>query len=120
MLQYPPRLCHTPSLTWCLISSEGPQHDIMGSPLGDASSEVDKLDSVQQAMLLDGICLGRIIPDRVRRAHPGADLLGPLEDLVLRGLARRGRRGTVLTGRGMVLREELFRRAGRGLPDWIR
>lgn len=107
-------------LNGCVVQPcDGAQHDVAGSPLGDASREVDKLSSVQQALLLDGISLGRIVTSKLPRDE-FQQARQAMEDLVLRGLARRSERGTILTGRGMVLREELFVRHGRGSCDWVR
>lgn len=99
---------------------DGTQCDVTGSPLGDASAEVDKLTCAQHALLLDGISLGRIVFSRLYHDHRSDELGAGLEDLVLRGLVRRSDRGTILTGRGMVLREELFLRHGRGDCDWVK
>ena len=97
----------------------GSAHDVYGNAFGDAEAELAKLSEAQRALLSDGVVLGRLVPARVWHANPGPwDQI--LEDLVIRGLARRTSRGTILSGRGMVLREELFAQAGRGECDWNR
>lgn len=107
-------------LNGCVVSpAGGPPHDIWGFPMGDPSDELEKLTPVQHAMLLDGIRLGRFVYGFLP-ADQSAEFKGALEDLVIRGFARRSERGTLITGRGMVLREELYARHGRSGCDWRR
>lgn len=94
--------------------------DVTGSPLGDAGAEVDKLTPAQQALLLDGVRLGRFVVSRVEQDHDLGEINVALRELVVRGLARKSDRGVLITGRGMVLREELYVRNGRSDCDWVR
>ena len=108
-------------LNGCVVQPcDGAEHDVMGSPVGSASDEVDKLSAVQQALLLDGISLGRIVTSRWSQDRAPSERARAIEDLILRGLGRKSTRGTILTGRGMVLRGELFVRDGRAECDWVR
>ena len=81
--------------------------------MGDVGTEAAKLSAAQRALLVDGISLGRFIPARVGVDHPWRELCAALDDLVERGLARRGPSGGVVpTGRGVMLREHLQQQAG--------
>lgn len=93
---------------------EGREFDIHGASLGDVGAEVDKLSEVQRALLADAIRRGRFIPGCLSEQHTWAEGRDGLDDLVLRGYAKRGAYGGLVpTGRGIVLREHL--RAGLGL-----
>ena len=95
----------------------GTQTDLFGSPLASAEMEVDKLSSVQQALLRDCVGRGRVVTSTLG----GHGALEALNDLELRGLVRRSpTRGRVITGRGLVLREELLRLQGQDTIDaWL-
>jgi antitoxin (DNA-binding transcriptional repressor) of toxin-antitoxin stability system len=101
---------------------EGRDYDITGSPLGSGSVELEKLPEPERALLLDAVSHGRLIPNRVAWDHDTNAHRLALESLVIRGLVKRSSsRGHVLTGRGLVLREELFVQAGRDPTDcWLR
>jgi hypothetical protein len=81
--------------------------DIYGSPLGDPAHEIAKLSEHQRQLILNTLRLnGRFI-------HDGPGYAEAIDDLVLRGFARRKQgMGHVITGRGMVLKESLQQRAG--------
>jgi hypothetical protein len=101
---------------------EGRDYDISGSPLGSPSVELEKLSETERALLLDAVSHGRLVPNRVERDHDTSTYRLALESLVIRGLIKRSSsRGHVLTGRGLVLREELFVQAERDPTDcWLR
>ena len=87
---------------------DGPPTDIHGEVLGDPALELSKLTPDQHQMLLKVDPLGRYI------YIAGINFPELLKDLVARGLARKSsRRGVRITGRGMVLAEELAKREAR-------
>ena len=87
---------------------DGHPTDIYGDVLGDPAHEASKLTSVQINMILAVNRLGRYIDTG------DDDYRELMDDLVLRGLARKSsHRGMVVTGRGMVLKEWLVKRAAR-------
>jgi prevent-host-death family protein len=90
----------------------GTAHDVFGWPFGDEAAQIERLSDAQRQMLTDGYRQWRV---RLVRVH-GVDsdeLMRSLEDLYLRGLARKTPRGIELTGRGLALREALLRAEGR-------
>ena len=88
----------------------GRAHDIYGWPIDGALQEAEKLGEVQQELLTNGIRFGRLVPARLSYRFDFGRLNRAVQDLALRGMARRTERGWELTGRGMVLREALLRR----------
>lgn len=63
-------------------------------------------------MLMDGVRRDRLHPYGTRRVD-SSDAMEVLKEWELRGLARRAKRGWVLAGRGLMLREALLEKAGR-------
>lgn len=90
----------------------GRENDLLGSPLGDLDREIAKLRPVEKRMLMDGVRRDRLHPYSTRRVD-SSDAMGVLKEWELRGLARRAKRGWVLAGRGLMLREALLEKAGR-------
>lgn len=86
----------------------GPEHDVVGSPLGDISQEIAKLRPLEKKILMECVKWDRIHYSTLA----GPDMNKTLREWEVRGLARKTRRGRILSGRGMILREALLERAG--------
>jgi prevent-host-death family protein len=85
---------------------EGTAHDVFGWPIGGIDDEVAKLSEAQRVLLRDCYLQWRLRPGRL----PGDLWVGSartLDDLAVRGLAKRTEFGWELTGRGLALREAL-------------
>jgi prevent-host-death family protein len=89
-------------------------HDIFGWPVGGEVEECAKLSQAQRDLLSEGVRHGKFAPARLHGRHEFGKLIRAIEDMALRGLARRTHRGWVPTGRGMVLHEALARRKRTG------
>jgi antitoxin (DNA-binding transcriptional repressor) of toxin-antitoxin stability system len=92
----------------------GRGHDIFGWLAGGEADECVKLSQAQRDLLSEAISHGKFVFGRLHGRHDFRALIEAVEDLRLRGLARKTHRGWVLTGRGMVLHESLARRNGTG------
>jgi prevent-host-death family protein len=90
----------------------GTEHDVLGSPLGDIDREIAKLRPIEKRMLMDGVKWDRIRPGLPIKVD-FSEAMAMLNDWELRGLARRGKRGWLVTGRAVMLREALLAKAGR-------
>jgi len=87
---------------------EGRQYDVKGSPLQTIDHEIAKLRPDEKKLLMDAVK-----GDRIWGASGAIPNLSKvMSDWEVRGLVRKTRRGRVLTGRAMVLREALLERAG--------
>ena len=88
------------------------EHDVLGSPLGDLDREIAKLRPIEKKILMHGVKW-----DRFRLNGPVAidfsETMRTLREWELRGLARKGKRGWIVTGRALMLREALLEKAGR-------
>jgi prevent-host-death family protein len=95
----------------------GACHDVYGRPMDPLAAETELLDDAERHLLRDGIWRGRVIPGRLNGRFDYATLKDAIEDMKVRGLARKSSRGLVLTGRGMMLRGALLLEEGRNLDD---
>ena len=87
---------------------EGTAHDIFGWPVGGIDDEIDKLSQVQRLLLRDCYRQWRLRPMRLPE-RVGVGLFDALDDLALRGLAKKTEFGWELTGRGLAMHEALQR-----------
>jgi prevent-host-death family protein len=87
----------------------GSGHDIFGWPVGGEGEECAKLSQAQRDLLSDGVKHWRFVLGLLHDKHDFEALVRALDDLGLRGLARKTNRGWEPTGRGMVLHEFLVR-----------
>ena len=93
-------------------------HDIFGWPMGGAAEELAKLTDAQHLLLVDGYRSGRLMSSVPGHHFEGREVSEAIEDLKLRGMARRvTNRGTELTARGLALRELLLKDLGRLGPE---
>ena len=99
----------------------GQPHDVYGEHLSDELSQLRSLTEIQKAVLRDGISYGRYVIGRINSKWSLAETREAVDDLLLRGLLTKSPgRGMVLTGRGLVLREELLTIAGKNPTDcWL-
>ena len=91
----------------------GNAHDIFGWPVGGAAEEAAKLTRAQRVLLVDGYRNGRLHISAPGHHFESGEASDGIEDLKLRGMARRTYRGTELTARGMAMRELLLKSLGR-------
>ena len=87
---------------------EGTAHDVFGWPVGGIDEEIDKLNRIQRLLLRDCYRQWRLRPMRLPEPF-GVGLLEALDDLALRGLAKKTEYGWELTGRGLAMHEALQR-----------
>jgi antitoxin (DNA-binding transcriptional repressor) of toxin-antitoxin stability system len=73
---------------------------------GAEEAALDDLTQAQQDILHAGV----VLVDRLVLREAGR--IDDLQDLIIKGYAKKTRRGTVLTGRGHILRERLLARVG--------
>ncbi len=85
---------------------EGTAHDVFGWPIGGIDGEIAKLSEAQRILLRDGYRRWRLWPGRIPNDVEG-DRTTILEDLHIRGLAKKTTCGWELTGRGLALHEAL-------------
>lgn len=90
-------------------SAEAPTYDLGGRPLGDLDRQIAHLTPAEKKVLMHGIRWDH----RIKPAYAPSNWIEFARDWQLRGLVRKTRRGLILTGRGMVLREALLERAGK-------
>ena len=89
-------------------------HDIFGWPIGGAAQELAKLTHAQRLLLVDGYRNGRLMTSVPGHRFEGREASEAIDDLKLRGMARRvTNRGTELTARGLAMRELLLKELGR-------
>jgi len=86
----------------------GGVHDIYGWSVTGAIEECDKLSEAQRELLRNGVRWGRLVPSRLHEEYEFVELIRSIENMHIRGLVRRTKRGWELTGRGMALRETLI------------
>lgn len=82
--------------------------DIYGWPVDTALEEATKLSEMQRALTMEITRDGRLRPMGLARRFDFGALIKAIEEMSLKGLAKRTERGWELTGRGMVLREALL------------
>jgi prevent-host-death family protein len=73
---------------------------------------LEQLTTAQRAILTDGVRLIDRLVASAGEARAGLDLHQAIRELITLGLAKRSDRGTVLTGRGHLIRERLLARVG--------
>ncbi|MFN2525246.1 MAG: hypothetical protein ABR505_03135 [Actinomycetota bacterium] len=91
-----------------VVQPNGRAHDIYGWPVDGAMEEAKKLTEMQRALLVERLRLGRITFGRLSSCFEFGDLIRSVEEMAIRGLARRTDLGWEWTGRGIVLREALL------------
>ena len=89
---------------------EGTATDVFGWPIGGIDDEIAKLSRAQRVILVHCYSRWRLTMTRLWHYCPGANFNEEVRDMHLRGLVVRTELGWELTGRGLVLREELLRR----------
>ena len=87
------------------------QHDVVGSPLGTLDREIAKLRPIEKRILMKAVRHDRIHPTWVTGFDSG-EVMRVIRDWQLRGLARKSKRGLIVTGRSLMLREALMEKAG--------
>ena len=91
---------------------EPAEYDTIGSPLSDAADEVGKLNHLQRELLHSCVLIDRLVPGRVTDKHGLSQVHRAVDGLIHRGLATRSHRGTLVTGRGLILHEHLAANLG--------
>ncbi|MEA2434807.1 MAG: hypothetical protein QOG54_2264 [Actinomycetota bacterium] len=89
-----------------------------GSPLGDPDQEISKLNEIQTTMLTKWLTNG--VLKWGEDDFTPSEVTAAFKDLEMRGLARRTNRGSVLTGRGLILHERLAMRAGEAIGGYAK
>ena len=87
---------------------EGTAHDVFGWPIGGIDDELAKLTELQRALLRYGYRDWRLWWTRVPAEIEGSRM-GALDDLIVRGVAKKTSRGYELTSRGLAMHEALAR-----------
>jgi antitoxin (DNA-binding transcriptional repressor) of toxin-antitoxin stability system len=96
----------------------GAARDIFGWPVGSAAQELAKLTHAQRLLMVEGYRNGRLSTSVPGHCFAAGEAAHAIEDLKLRGMARRvTNRGTELTARGLAMRELLLKELGRLGPE---
>jgi antitoxin (DNA-binding transcriptional repressor) of toxin-antitoxin stability system len=91
-------------------------HDIAGDPLADVQGALNQIPPFTTELLRT--CRTDVIKLRHEFSNwPSRAFRESMDDLVVRGLARRTHRGMTLTGLGLFFKDELIRRVGHGDPQ---
>ena len=87
---------------------DGTAHDVFGWPIGGIDGEIAKLSLAQRLLLRDCYRHWRLWSGRLPEGM-NTNGMEMLQDLAVRGLARKTPRGWELTGRGLAMHEVLQR-----------
>lgn len=87
---------------------DGTVHDVFGWPIGGIDAEIAKLSLSQRLLLRDCYRHWRLWSGRLPEGM-NTNGMEMLQDLAMRGLARKTPRGWELTGRGLAMHEALQR-----------